>query len=131
MDSINLLTKKGASCSDLLTCLYNLKPADLEVLITVAQNENSTLDQIATIVQKDRSSVHRCLSKLVSLNLVNKQTKTLKGGGYYHIYCMLDPAIIKKHAQERVKEITDSLQTLIDNFETDLEKARAKLYSQS
>ncbi|MCW4029055.1 MAG: winged helix-turn-helix transcriptional regulator [Candidatus Bathyarchaeota archaeon] len=122
MENINQLTRKGASCTDLLTCLYNLKPADTEILLAVAKNPNTNLDQIAKIVQKDRSSVHRCLSKLVSINIVNKQTQTLKGGGYYHTYTMQDPQTIKKHAQERVKEITDSLQTLIDNFELDLQK---------
>ena len=122
MESINLLTKKGASCTDLLTCIYNLKPSDLEVLLAVAKNENATLDQIAKTVQKDRSSVHRCLSKLVSLNLVNRQTKSLKGGGYYHTYAMLDPETIKVHAKERVREITQSLQALVNNFELDLKK---------
>jgi predicted transcriptional regulator len=122
MESINAVTKKGASCTDLLTCLYNLKPTDIEVLQAVAKNENASLYQIATKVQKDRSSVHRCLSKLVSINLVNKQTKTIKGGGYYHTYSMLDPVLIKKHARERVTEITESLQMLIDNFDSDLEK---------
>ena len=122
MENINLLTRKGSSCTDLLTCLYNLKPSDLEVLLTLAKNENATLDQIAKIVQKDRSSVHRCLSKLVSINLVNRQSKSLKGGGYYHTYAMLDPATIKKHALERVKEITESLEALVDSFELDLQK---------
>jgi predicted transcriptional regulator len=122
MESINLLTRKDASCTDLLTCLYNLKPSDLEVLLVLAKNENSKLDQIAKIVQKDRSSVHRCLSKLVSINLVSRQTKSLKGGGYYHTYAMLDAATIKKHALERVKEITESLTALVDSFESDLQK---------
>jgi predicted transcriptional regulator len=131
MENINLLTKKGASCTDLLTCLYNLKPNDLEILNTVAKNENATLDQIADKVQKDRSTVHRCLSKLVSINLVNKQTKTLKGGGYYHTYAMLDPSLIKKHAKERVKEITESLQALIDNFESDFEKHLTNAWSKN
>ena len=122
MENINLLTRKGASCTDLLTCLYNLKPSDLEVLLALAKNENATLEQISKIVQKDRSSVHRCLSKLVSINLVNKQSKSLKGGGYYHTYAMLDPATIKKHALERVKEITESLEALVESFELDLQK---------
>jgi len=122
MESINQLTRKGASCTDLLTCLYNLKPTDLQVLLTVAKNPNTNLDQIAKIIQKDRSSIHRALSKLVSINLVNKQTKTLKAGGYYHAYTMQDPQTIKKHALERVKEITESLQTLIDNFDSELQK---------
>jgi predicted transcriptional regulator len=122
MESINLLTKKGASCTDLLTCLYNLKSSDLEVLLAVAKNENATLDQIAKIVHKDRSSVHRCLSKLVSANLVSRQTKSIKGGGYYHTYAMLNPETIKNHARERVMEITQSLQSLVDNFELDIQK---------
>jgi predicted transcriptional regulator len=122
MESINQLTKKGASCTDLLTCLYNLKPADIQVLQAVAANPNTNLDKIAVKIQKDRSSIHRCLSKLVSINLVTKQTKTIKGGGYYHTYAILDPELIKKHARERVKEITESLQNLIDHFDQDFEK---------
>jgi predicted transcriptional regulator len=122
MDSIQLLTKKSATCADLLSCLYNLKPTDLEVLLEVAKKENSTLDQIAQTIQRDRSSVHRCLSKLVSANLVTKQSKSLKGGGYYHAYTMVEPSKIKKHARERVKEITESLEMLIDSFESDLKK---------
>ncbi len=121
MESINQLTKKGASCTDLLTCLYNLKPADLQVLQTTARHENASLDQIAKLLQKDRSSVHRCLAKLVSLDLVTKQTMTLKGGGYYHAYSLQSPAVIKEHAKERVKEITTSLNRLIDRFESDFQ----------
>ena len=126
MESINQITRKGASCTDLLTCLYNLKSTDVEVLMAVANNENATLDQIASKVKKDRSSVHRCLSKLVSTNLVSKQSKTLKDGGYYHTYAMLDSELILKHAKERVKEITESLQVLVDNFESDFKKHLAQ-----
>jgi predicted transcriptional regulator len=122
MESINQIIKKGATCTDLLICIYNLKPTDIQVFQAVAINQDATLDQIAAAVQKDRSSTHRCLSKLVSLNLVTKQTKTLKGGGYYHAYSMLDPELIKKHAKLRVTEIIESLQALIESFDSDMEK---------
>jgi len=89
-------------------------------LLTVAKNPNTTLDQIAANVQRDRSSIHRILSKLLSANLVTKETKTIKGGGYYHAYTMVEPEKIKKYAKERVKEITESLEGLIDGFESDL-----------
>jgi len=35
---------------------------------------------------------------------------------------MLDPETIKKHALERVKEITESPKVLVENFELDLQK---------
>ncbi len=122
MDSLQSLTKKNATCQDLLSCLYNLKPTDLEALLTVAKNPDSTLDQIAEKVQRDRSSVHRILSKLLSANLVTRQTKTIKGGGYYHTYNMVETEKIRRHAKERVKEITESLELLIDRFELDLKR---------
>ena len=117
MDSIQSLTRRGATCQDLLSCLYSLKPIDMRVLLTVAKNENVILTQIAEQVHRDRSSTHRCLSKLVSTGLVHKKTETLKGGGYYHVYSMSDPDQIKEHARQRVKEITDSLESLIENFD--------------
>jgi predicted transcriptional regulator len=120
MNSIQSLTRRGATCQDLLSCLYNLKPIDMEVFLEVAKNENATLTQIAELVHRDRSSTHRLLSKLVSAGLVHKQSKTLKGGGYYHVYSMAEPLQIKEYARQRVKEITESLESLIENFEFDL-----------
>ena len=117
-----MLTRKGATCSDLLSCLYNLKPIDMEVFLEVARNENASLTQIAELVHRDRSSTHRCLSKLVSASLVHKKSKTLKGGGYYHVYITAEPSKIKEYARQRVKEITKSLENLIENFEADLKR---------
>jgi len=122
MNTLQPITTKKATCTDLLTCLYNLKPTDTEILLTVAKNPQATLDDIATKVQRDRSSVHRCLAKLVTAGLVTKEAKSIKGGGYYHVYSMVEPQKIKKHAKERVKEITESLNGLISSFESDLKK---------
>jgi predicted transcriptional regulator len=122
MDNIQLLTRRGATCSDLLSCLYNLKPIDLEVFLEVARRECATLDQISESADRDRSSIHRCLSKLVSAGLVHKQSIGLKGGGYYHVYSIVEPSKIKEQAMQKVKEITASLEGLIDNFESDLRK---------
>lgn len=122
MTDLQQLTTKKATCKDLLTCLYNLKPTDTETLLAVAKNPDATLDTIAQKVHRDRSSIHRILQKLVTADLVIKETKTIKGGGYYHTYTMVEPQKIKKHAKERVEEITDSLNRLINRFESDLQR---------
>jgi predicted transcriptional regulator len=122
MDSIQFLTRKEATCQDLLSCMYNLKPIDLEIFLQVAKNQWATLDQIAESVQRDRSSTHRVLAKLQSAGLIHKQSCGLKGGGYYHIYAAANPEKIKENAKQRVKEITDSLQNLIENFDVDLKR---------
>ena len=120
MDSIQFLTRKNATCQDMLSCLYNLKTIDLEVFRATAQKEWATLDQIAENVKRDRSSTHRSLSKLQSAGLIHKQSRGLKGGGYYHIYNIVEPERIKENAKQKVAEITTSLEELIDKFETEL-----------
>lgn len=122
MDSIQFLTRKEVTCQDLLSCIYNLKPIDLEIFLRVAKNQWVTIDQIAESVQRDRSSTHRVLAKLQSAGLIHKQSCGLKGGGYYHIYAAVNPEKIKENAKQRVKEITDSLQNLIENFDVDLKR---------
>lgn len=122
MDSIQFLTRKGATCSELLSCLYNLKPIDLEVFFELARREYATLDQISKAVDRDRSSTHRCLSKLVSVGLAHKQAKTIKSGGYYHMYSLADSTTIKEQARQKVKEITKSLEDLVESFDSDFSK---------
>ena len=119
MESIHFLTRKGATCTELLSCMYNLKPVDLAVFYEVAKREYATLDQISEAVERDRSSTHRCLAKLVSAGLVRKQSRTLKGGGYYHLYSVVEPSKIKEQARQRVDEITKSLEDLVERFEND------------
>ena len=47
-------------------------------------------------------------------------SRGLKNGGYYHVYSIVDPHQIKEHARQKVKEITSSLELLIEKFESDL-----------
>ena len=92
------------------------------MFLEVARTKNATLTQISELVNRDRSSIHRCLSKLVSAGLVFKQSRTLKSGGYYHVYSTAEAFKIKENARQRVKEITESLEILIETFESDLKK---------
>ena len=126
LDTIQFLTSEGATCSDLLGCLYNMKPIDLEVFYTLAARQKGTLDDLAAAVGRDRSTMHRCLSKLVSAGLVYKQSRTLKDGGYYHVYSTVDPLRIKDQAQLRVKAVTEGLQRLIESFPTDFKSHLAR-----
>ncbi|HUI85865.1 MAG TPA: helix-turn-helix domain-containing protein [Nitrososphaerales archaeon] len=104
-----------------MTCLYSMKPADLDAFYAVATLGSANLDQVAQSVSRDRSTAHRSLSKLVSAGLVYKQTRTLKDGGYYHVYSTVDPSTIKEHASQKAKEISDGFQKLIERFPADFQ----------
>ena len=120
--SIQLLTRRSATCNELLCSVYSLNSVDLEIFYQLARGKAASLDELAQNVKRDRSTVHRSLQKLVSNQLCYKETKALKNGGYYHLYSATELSKIKGHASMRVQEITAGLKRMINNFESDMKQ---------
>ncbi len=120
--SLQLLTRKNASCNELLCAVYNLNPVDLEVFYQLAGGNSASLDELSQKVKRDRSTIHRSLQKLVSNQLCYKETRALKDGGYYHLYSATELPKVKQQAELRVREITSSFEKMLRNFESDVRK---------
>jgi predicted transcriptional regulator len=120
--SLQVLTRRNASCNDLLCSVYNLNPIDLDVFYHLAGGNTASLDELAQKVKRDRSTVHRSLQKLVSNQLCYKETRVIKDGGYYHLYGATELPKIKEQSELRVREITTSLEKMLRNFESDIRK---------
>jgi predicted transcriptional regulator len=65
---------------------------------------------------------------LVNLRICEKETKTLKEGGWYHVYTAIDIAAFKMETEKRVKEIKESFDSLLRKFESDLDKTLISIY---
>ncbi len=120
--SLQILTRKNASCNELLCAVYSLNPVDLDVFYQLVGGNPAGLDELAQKVKRDRTTVYRSLQKLVSNQLCYKEAKLLKEGGYYHLYSATELAKIKDQAEQRVKAITTSLDIMLRNFESDVRK---------
>jgi predicted transcriptional regulator len=96
---VNTLTRMNATVKDLFIQLYDLSPLDLEILFMLISKKNDepmTLDQISKEADRDRSTTFRSLQKLVGLGLCIKDTKTIKEGGYYHVYSEKSKGLAEK-----------------------------------
>lgn len=136
---VNALTRMNATVKDLFIQLYDLSPLDLEILFMLigrnhSKNNNNngdelmTLDEVSKEVDRDKSTTFRSLQKLVSLGLCVKETKTIKEGGYYHVYSAVDMQTFKVETEKRVKELQKSLDRLLKKFEDDMHKAISSMY---
>ena len=128
---INTLTRMNATVKDLFIQLYDLSPLDLEILFMLISKKNDepmTLDQISKEADRDRSTTFRSLQKLVTLGLCIKDTKTIKEGGYYHVYSVVDMETFKKETERRVRDLQKSLERLLKKFESDMEQAISSMY---
>jgi predicted transcriptional regulator len=129
---INALTRMNATVKDLFIQLYDLSPLDLEILFMLIKNKDDdkpmTLDEVSKEVDRDRSTTFRSLQKLVTLGLCVKETKTIKEGGYYHVYSAVDMQTFKVETEKKVKELQRSLDRLLKKFEDDMHKAISSMY---
>jgi len=130
--SVNALTRMGATVKDLFIQLYDLSPPELEILFMLISRENDeppmTLEQISKAMDRDKSTTFRSLQKLVTLGLLVKETRTIKDGGYFHVYSAVDRKTLEKETERRVKELQKSLDRLLKKFESDMQEAISSMY---
>lgn len=129
---INTLTRVNATVKDLFIQLYDLSPLDLDILFMLISKKNDgpmmTLDEVSKEADRDRSTTFRSLQKLVTLGLCVKETKTIKEGGYYHVYSVVDMETFKIETERRVRDLQKSLDRLLKKFEDDMQQAISSMY---
>ena len=117
----NHLARPGSGSKDLLTCLYDLSPLDMHLLLILLQAKKPmALEDLTEKIDRDKSTVFRSVQKMVTLGLCVKDARNLKEGGYYHVYSASDAGTIKKNAKQKVEEIRSSLDRIMQNFEGEL-----------
>jgi predicted transcriptional regulator len=129
---VNTLTRVNATVKDLFIQLYDLSPLDLDILFMLISKKNDgpmmTLDEVSKEADRDRSTTFRSLQKLVTLGLCVKETKTIKEGGYYHVYSVVDMETFKIETERRVRDLQKSLDRLLKKFEDDMQQAISSMY---
>jgi predicted transcriptional regulator len=127
--SVSSITRMNSSIRDLFTILYDLSPLELELLfILISKNKPVALESLAKELDRDKTTVFRSLQKMVNLRICEKETKTLKEGGWYHVYKAIDVAAFKMETEKRVKEIKESFDRLLKRFESELDKSISSAY---
>lgn len=124
----------NATVKDLFIQVYDLSPPELDILFMLISREKEepmTLDEVAKEMDRDRSTTFRLLQKLVSLGLLVKETKTIKDGGYFHVYSAVDRETFKRETERRVKDLQKSLDRLLKKFESDMQQAISSMYAKN
>ncbi len=73
-------------CVDVIGCIFNLTPTDISVFESLAADHGTTALEVAKRIEKDRSTAHRSLEKLVACGLSHKEKVSNKTRGYSYVY---------------------------------------------
>ena len=87
-----------------------------------------TLEQLARKVDRDKSTVFRSLQKLVGLGICVKETRTIKEGGYFHVYSAIDMKTFRMVTEQKVKELEATFHRLLRKFEDNIQDIVESIY---
>jgi len=126
---LNALTRINSTVKELFIYLYDLSPLELDLLfIMIKEAKPLTLEELSNKADRDNSTIFRSVQKLVSAGICIKETKTIREGGYYHVYSAVDMETFKAETQARVNDLQKSLDRLMKKFESDMQKAISSFY---
>ncbi len=105
-------------CEGLLECFHGLKALDKRCFgVLVESTEPLTIDDLAEMVDRERSTVYRAVQRLLSAGLIQKEQINYEHGGYYHVYKPADPAAIRGDMQRLLNDWYAKMGQLIQEFE--------------
>ena len=119
-NSLYKISLKSACCDDLLTCLFMLSQTDILLFNCMVFNREYTLEELAHLSGKDKTTVFRSMQKLTSIGVVIKNSRTIPRGGYYHTYNLSDIENIKKISMERINSTHEGFLQLLDQLVSDI-----------
>ncbi|MGA7900736.1 MAG: helix-turn-helix domain-containing protein [Nitrososphaeraceae archaeon] len=119
---ISTITRLNSTAKDLFIYLYDLSPLDADLFFILMKSKKPViLEDLAKKINRDKSNVFRSVQKLVSSGICIKESRTIKGGGYYHVYSAVDTKTFKMETEKRVKELQTSFDRILRKFEEDIE----------
>ena len=118
--------QQDMECEGLLECFHGLKQLDRECFQTLVNAaEPLTVDEIAELVDRERSTAYRAIQRLLQTGLIQKEQINYDQGGYYHVYSPTDPTKITGDMQRMLNDWYAKMGQLIQEFENKYDQADA------
>ena len=125
-DSMAEQLNQDMMCEGLLECFHGLKQLDRDCFERLVEAEEPlTVDEIASAVDRERSTAYRAVQRLLNAGLIQKEQVNYDQGGYYHVYRPTDPTKIADDMQRLLNDWYAKMGQLIQEFEQKYEEQSA------
>lgn len=111
----------SSSPEDLLACVFHLNDLEIQAYFTILERPDARMDTLAEQLERDRSTAHRAVQRLVDLELAHRQTKPLDGGGYCYTYRATNPSSVRDRIEERLDLFEQAVRERLDRFHEDVQ----------
>jgi predicted transcriptional regulator len=100
----------------ILSCVFDIRDHESRTYLELRDHPGSTVEELASMLDRDRSNVNRSLSTLQEKGLVDRERRLLDSGGYVYQYTAVDLPEAKQLLHDALDEWVASVHTAIDEF---------------
>ena len=104
-------------CHEVFKCLFNIGQRETQLYKALLKNTHK-IDELVKILGKDRSTIQRCLSKLMACELVKRKKRTIKeGGGHYYVYMSIPPQELRQWLNKCIEKWHKEMNKAVEDLE--------------
>lgn len=81
-----LMLESEPGLEEVLTCVFDIQRHEARTYETLLDHPGSTVEELASELDRDRSNVNRSLSTLREKDLASRERRLLDGGGHVYQY---------------------------------------------
>jgi predicted transcriptional regulator len=81
-----LMLDEQPGFEDIMACVFGLQEHEVRTYLRLLDTPGSTVEELADVLDRDRSNVNRSLSTLREKGLAERERRLLDGGGHIYQY---------------------------------------------
>lgn len=101
---------------NVMVCVFDIQRHETRTYRTLLDSPETTVGELAEVLERDRSNVNRSLSTLREKGLAERGRRLLDGGGHVYQYTATPLPEAKKLMHETLDEWTAYVHARIDEF---------------
>jgi predicted transcriptional regulator len=118
-DFRELMLDDEPGLADVLACVFGIQEHEARTYKTLLDNPDSTVEELASELERDRSNVNRSLSTLREKDLADRRRYLLDDGGHVYRYSPTPLSEARELMHETLDAWAEYVHGRIDEFGTD------------
>ncbi|AEN06680.1 helix-turn-helix domain-containing protein [Halolamina sp.] len=112
----DLMETEEPSFQHILACVFGIQDHESRTYLALLDQPDSTVAELAEVLERDRSNVNRSLTTLLSKNLVERRRRLLDPGGYVYEYTAVELPEAKEMLHSALDGWVENVHSAIDGF---------------
>ena len=112
------LNQENINCIDFIQCIFGLNETDMQVLRSIPEKSGINISVISKTINKDRSTVHRSLEKLIMCKICYKERKSGEQRGFVDYYFTIPEDELLKIAEDNLDTCYSTIKKMLQSLKT-------------